>query len=114
MPVTRVTRKSYWDVIKDQLKRFVFGVLLVVLAFPVLYYDDQKLTDNEFNITVSGCTKLKRDVEMYQWEEEEHKKTRKCPSSGPTPVPAGASSSRKVSTPRTARTGIDWTLGTCE
>jgi len=39
---TRVTHKSYFNVLKEKLMEALIGIGLVVLAFPVLYYNEKR------------------------------------------------------------------------
>ena len=115
-----VVSKSWWSRLMESIKGVVFGLLIFLLAFPLLYWnegrsakaskaigegrgsvvtiqpdavDDQyqgklvhitglassteKLEDSEFDISRKTALRLKRTVEMYQWQEHQEKKKRK-------------------------------------
>ncbi len=119
MVTTEVTSQSWFGRIGESIKSFLFGIVLFVAAFPVLFFNegravktekslkegqgavisvpadrvnpanDQKLVhltgkattvdtlaDPEFNVS-ANAVKLRRRVEMYQWEEKKESSTRK-------------------------------------
>lgn len=115
---TEVTSQSWLQRIGKSLSGILFGILLVVIAFPLLFWNegravarakalaegaaavvaiapdtidpanegrlvhlsgqattDAVLTDPDLAISAPGI-RLERQVEMYQWEEDQHSETR--------------------------------------
>jgi len=109
---TVISRTSATDEVGSSFKDLLIGILLVVVAFPCLYYNEKRqvhmdkifdyadshivdvsadavdetnhacpvcvqgetsteetLKDQKLNVEVSGCVKLNRSAEMYQWVE---------------------------------------------
>ncbi len=116
---TEVTNQSWFSRIGDAFKGIIFGLLLFVVAFPLLFWNEGRavktyktlkeggglvisvpadkvepsnqgklvhltgkaiteatLADPVFGVS-ANVLKLRRDVEMYQWEEESHSTTEK-------------------------------------
>ncbi len=119
MAVTEVTRKNWFQRILESIKGILFGGVLVLLAFPVLFWNEgravqtarslsegaaavvsvdpdqvsgahegalvhlsgeatahETLSDPTFGIS-ERAIKLRREVEMYQWEERRRTETRR-------------------------------------
>ena len=115
---TEVTNESWFSRIRGAIKGILAGLVLLVVAFPLLFWNegravkryktleegggavvsvasdrvdatnagklihvtgraetDATLMDSVFGVSVNAL-KLKRDVEMYQWEERSQSKTR--------------------------------------
>jgi len=120
---TEVTTRSYGERMAGSLGGVVFGLLLFVLAFPLLYWNEGRAAralaaldegagtvvsvaadrvdpandgrlihlsgpaepgegarDDAFGIHAPGALRLRRTVEMYQWQE--HTETRTTPTAG--------------------------------
>lgn len=117
---TEVTTQSWFSRLMESIQGVLFGLLLFVLAFPLLFWNegravktaqslaegagavlsvtadeidtandgklihltgqattDETLTDQQFAISVPKALRLRRSVEMYQWQQDEKKEKRK-------------------------------------
>ena len=117
--ITEVTSQSWGGRITESIKGVLFGLLLFVISFPLLFWNegravrryrdlkegrgnvaavdpaavnnatdgklvhlsgqaktDEVLKDDGFGIAINAV-RLRRKVQMYQWEEEQEKKTEK-------------------------------------
>ncbi|HSP15033.1 MAG TPA: TMEM43 family protein [Thermoanaerobaculia bacterium] len=119
MVTTEVTSQSWFGRIGNSIKSFLFGIVLFIAAFPVLWWNEgravrtekslhegqgavisvpadrvdpannqklvhmtgkatttETLTDPDF-LVAANAIKLRRHVEMYQWQEKKSSETRK-------------------------------------
>lgn len=117
--ITKITSKSWFSRLGDAFKGLLFGLLLFIAAFPLLFWNEGRavktyksllqgeqevveiqhdsiqpefdgklvhvsgmvdtkavLNDEVFGISVNAL-RLRRDVEMYQWEETSRSETRR-------------------------------------
>lgn len=120
MAYTEVTEEGWFSRIGNSIKGILFGIIIFVLGFPLLFWNEgravhraqsltegkgavvsvestsvdqgndgklihttgkalteETLTDDTFQVSAEKAIKLKRVVEMYQWQENETKETTK-------------------------------------